>query len=403
MEDSKLQSAVRVHHPFSPSTLQAREACPKYSPAQSDNEASVMGTLQHDAVDSGMDDDRIPDYRAAAVAECMRFVDERMKLYPGGQLLKEQYLPIDEEKIRVYVSRPTPTGSVTESMEFEGTTAGYVDVAIVSADETKGELLDWKFGRNAVTHAKDNLQGIAYMLGLKRKFPKLKECTIFFIQPHIDHVTTHTFDLSNPDSYLLRIRTVVRRAMRAQSEESDFSTARPTIGTCLFCNLVGSCPKVAELVIQVGRKFAPLVVPESVNTTTLRDPAQVSMGLKLAQVVQVWAEAYRAQATAKSLESDTFVPEGYVLVPSQKLGITNAKGVGETAKKFLPPEDADKVEALYDISLTPLDKLISLRAERGSKDKTVEKFRMTIVAEGHAKLGKQFAYLRMAPDTTEKI
>lgn len=340
-----------------------------------------MGTWQHESAESGIDDDKIPDYRAAAVAEMITYTESRLKDFPGGMHVRETYLPIDDEIITA------PDGT-----KFKGTTAGFVDFAVVSADETEAEIIDYKFGMWAVTEAKENLQGIAYLLGLKKIFPKLQRCTVRFLMPHADFSTHHTFDVTNPEPLLLRVRTVVQRAVEA-ARNADFSMANPNTGACVFCANVGRCPKVAAFAIAVGQKFAPLALPNSLATTDLSDPKQVAVGLKLAQVVKAWAEAYRAQATAKSIEDD-FIPDGYKLVSSQKTVIKSARGVGDAAKRFLPPEDAEKVEALYDIALTPLDKLISLRAPRGFKEATVKEFREAIVASGAAELGQPFAFLR---------
>jgi hypothetical protein len=378
----------RVHHPYSPSSLQSREACPKYKPSHSDNEASIMGTLQHSAVESDLDDNRIPDYRALAVAQCKEFAAERILSFgPGATVLREEYLPVDDEDV-----------SAPDQMVFKGTTAGYLDLGIVNYEETHAEIIDWKFGRNAVTEAESNLQGIAYMLGLKKKFPKLQTCIVRFIQPHIDHETSHEFQISNPDSFLLRVRAVVLRSVEAAKSPDDFSMARATVGTCIFCDLVGRCPKVADLVIQVGKKYAPMVVPDDISTVTLLDPARVSEGMKLAQVVSTWAESYRKNATQKSLNTEDFIPDGYILVPGQRTVIKSARGVANIAKKFLPPEHAEKVEALFDISLTPLDKLISTVAARGMKEKTVDEFREAIITEGAAEMGNPYAFLRLKTD-----
>jgi hypothetical protein len=112
----------------------------------------------------------------------------------------------------------------------------------------------------------------------------------------------------------------------------------------------------------------------------------------------VWAEAYRRQSTAQSISDEHFIPDNYILVSTQKCKILKPRDVGNIAKTFLPEEDHGKVEALYDISLTPLDKLISTRAARGSKEKTVEDFREKIITEGAAELGQPFAFLRQATD-----
>jgi hypothetical protein len=151
-------------------------------------------------VESETDDLGLSDRQAIAVEYCRGVTAEAVSRFPGGTVLREEYLPIDDDVL--------PDGT-------KHTTAGYCDFAAISEDGTRAELVDHKFGRNAVTNADQNLQGIAYMLGLKKRFPGLKTCTVRFIMPHIDHESEHTFDISNPDSYHLRVRTVVCRAVEA--------------------------------------------------------------------------------------------------------------------------------------------------------------------------------------------
>jgi hypothetical protein len=340
----------------------------------------------------------------------MIFCEERASHYPGGTILKEAYLPIDEEVIVITVKSIDKFDIITEDGQvspgfrqgetkhhvFEGTTAGFLDFAVISADETEADIVDYKFGRNAVTSAEDNLQGISYMLGLKKQFPKLRKCRVSFIQPHIDEMSEHTFDLSNPVDYYLRIRVVVGRSIEAAKNPIDFSSARPNVGTCLFCALVGKCPAVAALALKVGQKYKPLTVPENVNPTTLSDPKDVDMGIRLADVVKVWAEAFRRQATEKTIENMDFVPEGYTLVTMQKRKLIDARKFADMAKSFIPVTMWGEIEALFDIPLGPVEDLISAAAPRGSKEKTVEEFGVKLVEAGIVELGNPFAFLRQS-------
>lgn len=403
-------SPERIHHPFSPSSLQNREACPKFTNRQSTtNAAAILGTIQHDAVERGEDDARLTDAHAMAVATCLDFVEERAAQYPGCRVIKEVYLPVDEDVIVVEVLRieqfdiHTDDGQISPGFRgvksfqvFEGTTAGYLDHAIVSADETQAEVIDYKFGKNAVSESKDNLQGISYMLGLKKLFPKLQRCWVRFIMPHIDEKSEHLFDLTNTDELYLRIRTVVGRAVEAAKNPDDFSAARPNVGTCLFCAHVGRCPAVAKMVIQLGQKFKPLQIPANVNPTTIYDPADVDMGLRLADVAKTWAEAFRRQATEKTIENTDFVPEGYVLVSMQKRKLLDPHKFAAMAKNFLPPELHVEVDKLFDIPLGPVEELISTVAPRGSKEKTVDEFGARLLDAGVVELGNPFAFLRQS-------
>lgn len=406
----EIPNTERVHHPYSPSSLQSREACPKFQNRNSTNEAAVFGSIQHDAVERGADDNRLSDDRASAVASCMIFCDERASHYPGGTILKEVYLPIDNEVIvitRRTVQRfdiHTDDGQVSPGFRgeppthtvFEGTTAGYLDFAVISADETEADIVDYKFGRNAVTSAEDNLQGIAYMLGLKKMFPKLLKCRVSFIQPHIDEMSEHSFGLHNTDEFFLRIRTVVGRSIAAAKDPQDFSMARPNVGTCLFCALVGKCPAVAALALKTSAKYKPLAIPENVNPTTLNNPADVDMGLRLADVMKVWAEAFRRQATEKTIENMDFVPSGYILVTTQKRKLIDPRKFANMAKEFLPDAVKGEVEKLFDIPMGPVEELISAAAPRGTKERTVEEFSQRAKDAGIVELGNPFAFLRQS-------
>lgn len=379
------QTETRAHHPFSPSKLDYLQSCPCYESAHSESEAAFVGTLQHDSVESSADNPVLSDRQADAVAQCVQFAEAQAALFPGGTIVREEYLPVDDKFYVVEIDG--------KKQVVEATTAGYLDFAVVSADGKTGEITDWKFGKNVVTPAQYNLQGIAYMLGLKRKFPTLETCTVRFIQPHIDERSEHTFKLAECEPLRLRILTVVSRAVEARRGEMDFSQARPNQSACLWCANVGRCPAVAAVALSLGKKFAPLDIPASISTVVFEDPSQIAMGLKLSAVIKTWCEAYRAQATSKSIKSD-FVPEGYKLVSTSKRTVVKAKVFGALAKEFLPPEDQEKVEDLYEIAIGKVEKLISTAAPRGMKEKKIEEFGEAALAAGAVVEGAPFAFLR---------
>ncbi len=397
----------RVHHPYSPSSLQLREACPKFQQRGGPvHEMALIGTKQHNSVDSGDDDETLPDFRAAAVAECIRHCEERAKAYPGGTVLKEVYLAIDSERITIpkvvcfdIVDPDTKLvcpGYRQEFQVFKGTTAGYIDFAVISTDEFEAELTDFKFGNNAVEDADNNVQGMGYALGLLAKYPKLKKITVRFIMAHLDLVSEHVFVAADFPTIRLRVVTIVRRAIEAAARENDFSSATPNNSACLFCGLVGKCPKVAEFVIRLGKKYRPLEIPESVTPSTLHDPRQVGVGLKLASVVAQWAEAYKRQANAKTIDSPGFIPEGYSLVETTKRKVVDPHRLLEIAKRFVRPENATAIDATISVAITELEDLISTDAPRGSKEATVKEFGKLALEVKALELGEPYAFLRQS-------
>jgi len=389
-------STERKHHPFSPSTLQAREACAKFEPTQTESEASLDGTRQHAATEKREDDNALSDFQAIAVAECLAYADSITAKYPGGTILKEEYFSVDNEVWILRVDEKT-------THQFFGTTGGYPDFVVISKDESAAEIIDWKFGKQPVETTENNLQGIAYLLGVLRRFPKIQTCTVHFVLPHRDELDIHTFSLTPEiaNRLLLRVKTVVARAKQAQVNPDDFSMAKPTSSACLFCALIGKCPKVAELVLNVGKKYAPAEIPETITPSLIQDPKQVSFGIKLAQIVKTWAEAYRAQATHKAITDPDFIPSGYILVSMERRKVVNAKLLAEVAKGFVTPERATELDNLFDIPITKVEKLIELCAPRGQKKKTVEAFGEALVEKKAVEPGKPYAILRMSGEDSD--
>lgn len=393
----------RVHHPYSPSKLQPLEACPCYNSAFTDSEAAQTGTMQHDVAESGEDNSRLADFKALAVVECMKFVDEQVKeMGPGVIRINEEYLPIDEAIVR---ARGEKTELIDEKPvthkvwnKFTGTTAGYLDVGLISADKKCARVIDYKFGMVEVEPAPNNLQGIAYMLGIAKRFPELEECTVYFLMPHRDQISFHTFKRSEFAALHLRIKVVVNRAVEANKlEDSDpkfFDVSNPTVSGCLFCSRIGKCNKVTALALKLGKKYAPLTMPESISTAVFTDPVDTAKGIKFAQVIKAWAEAFRTQATAKSIDDPKFMPVGFKIVTGSKRSVVAAKALGEFAKTFLPVELHAKVESLYDIAIGNLEKLISTAAPRGKKEATVELFGEKAIAAGLLKQGDVYAFLK---------
>lgn len=382
-------ATTRVHHPYSPSKLQALEACPKYQSRQTESKASRDGTAQHDAAEAGEDSNLLDDHQAIAVAECLAYTDNIAKGYPGGTILKEVYLPIDEEVVE------SPQGP------FVGTTAGYLDWAIISKDETEAEIVDFKFGQHAVESAENNLQGMAYMLGAKKIFPKLRRCTVRFVMPHRDEVDIHTFELTDEKvaEIHVRIRTVVGRAVVANSTPS-FELANPNLGACLFCSRIGECSKVGEVALKVGHKFSPLQVPANVNPSLLYDTKDTSFGIKVAQVLETWSKSFRAAATEKSISDPDFIPDGYNLIPMQRRKVVNARLLADISKEFITPENQPEIEKLFDIPIGHVEDLIKLSTVRGQKTKMVEAFGDKLLALGAVEPGQPYAILKQT--TTKK-
>lgn len=387
----------KVHHPYSPSTLQSLEACPCYRNHETTtNERAIAGTLAHAVIENRQDDARLSDEDSEAAAECLDFYDGRVRIFQEERRLaseripaeavediielRETYLPIDECKFD----------------DAQSTTAGYVDRAVISHDRRYAELYDWKLGYWPVETADRNLQGIAYTLGLFKMYPTLERVRFFFKLPHQDSVTDAVFTRAHiPDLYL-RVQTVVARARDARKAD-DFATARPAVPVCNFCANIGRCPKVAEFSCKVGSKFYPLEIPSDITPTAIHTNRDTSLGLRLASVLAIWSEAFRRQTTDRVLRGDADMPAGHKLESRSNRTIADNAKFKEVSLKFVSSEDYDSL--LDPPGFGKIEEMITERSPRGQKKAALESFKTTLEESGAVVKGRPYCFLKSVAET----
>ncbi len=386
----------RTHHSYSPSSLESLECCPCFINRQSDtpHERTVAGTKAHNVVDSRTDDATLSDEDAEAAAECMDLVGQSKKAmeeawerdFPSDPNkwtaervleIREDYWPIDREVFSDAVA----------------TTAGYSDTVLVSHCRTKAEVWDWKFGRWPVTDAKENLQGIAYALGVFHRFPTVQEVQVFFIQPLLEHKTNAVFKRSDVSALELRVKIVVARAREAR-RTGDFLTANPTVPVCGFCGNLGKCPKVAAFACKVGHKYYPLEIPEDITPTAIHDAKNTSLAMRLAFVVKNWAEAFRTQVTDRVLAMRADLPEGFKIESRAGREIVDMAKLKEIALTHLTEPE---YETTLSTTFGALEEFVSDKAPRGSKKKALEDFKAQLEAAGAVKRGEAYHFLKAIP------
>lgn len=428
----KTETEQRTHHSYSPSTLQSLEACPCYRGKESTHERTIAGTIAHAVTDSRQDDNRLSDDDAEAAAECLDFYEGRRQLMEadrkreverlirlayatdaGDDLawlsveketpfiteLLETYLPVDDIRFDDVYTDPLTRRRVIETVE--GTTAGYVDRALISHDKTYAELFDWKFGLWPVEDAKNNLQGIAYSLGLFRRYPTLQRVKFWFKQPHIDAISSADFTRESIPSLYWRVRVVVARAREARYR-GDFSTAVPATPICQFCALIGVCPKVAAFACKIGSKFYPLEIPENITPTMIHTSRDTTLGMRLAAVVSTWAEAFRRQTTDRVLRGDADVPTGFKVESSQKRSVVNVEKFRITSLKFVTESEYSSLQDPPGFG--KIEELIKDKNPRGQKKAAIETFKNELESSGAVVKSPAFSYLKAVSvsDTNNK-
>lgn len=390
-------STERPHHPFSPSTLQAREASPCWTPTNEENEAAKAGTKQHDAFASG-DLSGLADEQAEMVQQCLNYFDRiratrRRQCEVDEQCiyLSEVYLPVDDDLV---------FNSATQK-EIQSTTAGYIDSAIVSGNKKHADLIDLKFGLWEVEPAETNLQGIAYLLGLALKYPTLESVTVHFLQPYLDSVDVHIFHKKDFPALYLRVKQTVLRAIAWQEDHEqakylgDLSEVEwfPTNSTCRFCARLGRCGAAMRLAHHISDKYQPIPLPKQLDPLMVADPKHASEIMKLADLMVLWGAAVRREVTEEAIRSET-APDGYRFVSnSGQPKILNAKQVLEIAEKQfgVTPEQAAEATS---ITLGPLEAAVEKNTPRGQKSAESKRFREVLEEARAVAKGRPFTYIQ---------
>lgn len=415
----------RPHHDYSPSTLQSLEACPCWQGKQSDtpHPRTVIGQISHGVTETGEDDPRLTDEDTDKVAECIDFYEQRKKalqdlrkfdvnkkareryarmdlesaelLAEGAvqdiQELKETYLAVDS-LLFSDVLQP-PYGVPGARRTVVATTGGYIDSGIIDHTGTYGEIFDWKFGFWPVEQAENNLQGIAYALGMFKRFPNLRTVKYFFKQPNLDYITDATITRENVPALYLRIQVVVARA-RAARRSGDFSTARAMVPACNFCAHVGICPVVTGFACKTGSKFYPLEIPADITPTMVHNPKDTKLGLQLASVLEVWAKAFRGVITNRVICRDAEPPDGYTLESRNPRTIKDAVKYRAVALKYLTPAEFDST---LKVTFGTVEKIISDKAPRGQKELQVKLFGVEAEECGAVERSGGYTFLRAVP------
>lgn len=424
-------SAERAHHPYSPSQLQSLEACPCYLSKESTHIRTIIGTISHKVTETGIDDARLSDDDAAAVAECMDFYEKRRQLahevrnkavtaravelakidnvdtrlddwgkdmipkadkeIPPLVELTETYLPVDDCVFDDTVKNPQ-TGE-TSKLRVVATTAGYVDRVVIAHSREYAELFDWKFGYWGVEKAENNLQAISYSIGLFKMYPQLDGVRFWFKQPNTYGLSQAYFTRQQIPALYLRIQTVVHRAREAR-RRGDFSMANPMVPNCNFCAHLGHCEKVLEVMCKVGHKFHPLEIPADITPSKVMDPLNTKLALMLAQVAATWAPAFRTRVTDRVLRREAALPEGFAIATNSRREIVDMTKMKDVALRYISPEEYEKT---LSTTFGAIEELINKNAPRGQKKHTVEKFQLELVESGAAKKGEEYSFLRAVP------
>jgi len=323
------------HAKISPSSLNYRKQCRSYEPTHTDNAAAQEGTLLHAAIETKFYD--------ALDAEQMDLVDKCLRFLKP---MEEGAAKVHSElKVNIKLGRHT--------------TFGTADVVIEKGD--LGYLVDFKFGRNSVPDAGENLQAMAYAVGVFDAFPKLQEIQVWFLLPRRDETSHCT--LSRKD--LPRVRKTLETLY---DEVTQPSPPRTPSSACQYCNLAGECAALTGSALSLQQGLDPLVIPETAMPSEMTPEVLDTVALPLARVLDKWCDSVKRRATELAINGHEF--DRHKLVSRAKaVSIDEVECAYEQVKDMVPLEDFLRATKL---SVAQLRSVAKQSAPRGKGKAAVE-------------------------------
>lgn len=278
-----------AHAKWAPSSLGMFERCCGFRNRKTeagDSEAADRGTRIHKALEKGNLDDLADEKEKFLAQVCKDFIDS--KLVEFGIPDK------DFREIRLKINLG---GGLT--------TFGTADRLLVY--KRKGQMFDYKSGYRLVEDAEENAQAWSYVIGaFQKESLGLDELDFYFLIPNRDEISFAHFTRDDIPKMMLRLNTIIRRAQAA--EPAQYS---PQPELCEYCSRQATCPALGEKFISLAAALRPgLPVPQNPNVS-LKRPDDIPHLLRLAPLMETWAQGVRAEALRLQMETGLEI-EGFM-------------------------------------------------------------------------------------------
>jgi hypothetical protein len=229
---------------------------------------------------------------------------------------------------------------------------GTSDLTCIKGDHM--DVLDWKFGRNAVDPPDVNIQGLAYALGAMDKYPQCKTVTVHFVLPRRGETFSHTFTRDELEEARFRIRLIIERATQSEPK------LNPNTDSCRYCGRRVDCPALADRMLPLAKKAQSSVEDfeiamwESANPALVTDADTIGKMKRVGNVIENWKKAVDKRALELAHEEGLEIPGFSIYFRSPSIKLDSAVETFEALKDSLTPE---KFQEACSVSLPLLAKI----------------------------------------------
>lgn len=358
----------RPHHPHGPSSLKHKKECPGYQSREGETEATAMGTRIHHAVEN-RDGSQLEDEKEIWIyEECVKGMDEAIDNLHA--ITGVQPVVMIEERLHMDLI-------VTD-------TFGTADV--VALADRDAALIDHKSGVSHIDPPPDNLQSMAYAIGVFQANPQVETIHARFTVPQCGEPLDGIYYRSQLPEYMKEIAKIILDAERVSSKWTD-DGGTPSMHelspceSCAWCKNQDRCPALGAIAIEVATRYAPEVLPaDGVRFEDFDDPVEVGKMLVIAGIMEKWAKGYKYKTV-------TAVKDGELELPFHRLkSMGSPREVTDFASLLHVSEGIgitkDELLSAAKFSLASLGEIVKTRAPRGKKGELVRQFEEDLELHG---------------------
>lgn len=335
------------------------EKCPGFRNANKKTEQSEKGDRIHDALEKDTIDE-LPEEERAIAQPCKDYIDATIT----GHLPAQPDVDFREYTVNVDLGNGVKTFGTCDRFLLYG---------------TKGYLYDFKSGYREVTDAEHNAQGWSYVVGAFQLHPKMDECEVTFLIPNRDEVSSHTFKRSDLPDLILRLNTIIRRAEELEDEGFFFAhpeRLNPQPELCEYCARQTTCPALMAKHLKIMQTVGKgLPVPADLRVNKSR-PEDIAHLLRLAPLMETWAEQIRKDALKVNLEEGVDIPGYNRFERSLPRSVSSVRETWQVIEEKFG--DAITLEDFLShcgtVSVPKLEDLVAEKAKHREKGKAREMF-----------------------------
>lgn len=308
---------------------------------------------------AGLDEEQV-----AAIKKVLDVLDPFLKL-EGATILREVKLSI-----------------------LGGRSYGTSDLIVIQG--TRAWVIDYKFGRRAIDHPKNNWQGAGYLLGVIEKFPDVDEVEVIFIVPRRDEVLRHTF--LKKDFFPLQHEI---GALLDDLEHREEFEPNPTPAGCEFCKHahLRGCRALKQLSLATAKQNAPLEIISKIEDFELANPDDVVKVWRLTKVLEKAIETTKEKITEVAETGVEFPGLEWVSKKGNR-SITKPNAAWKIVKGIMTPE---QMMVASKVQITEFEKLFEESAVDAGLFKTKIEARTwlgkRLVEEGALAFGEGIRFL----------